>query len=264
MLKLGTLLSPILLIMLGCGLLAAQKPATELLKEMELLTPDEREIFVDSCMVKGFYPDFMSTFVRVDVQITDSVEGVINGYYYVLPDYLSIGSNNDFIRMPIQPSTAQRIADRMGCFLSTKKICDDVYKAAAVKLEPMPLTENRDSLSTFIKHSYMIEEQRAGREGLVAGHKKDVIITDRLTTDGRSNRVALYGWHKPDGNPIQPVYTGHVDWYVDYSHGIRLVQQTIYVKEKPMHYTEVLNHPVYRKLICDEDCCSFYAYPYKH
>ena len=26
-----------------------------------------------------------------------------------------------------------------------------------------------------------------------------------------------------DGKPIQPLYTGHVNWYVDYSHGVRLV-----------------------------------------
>jgi len=44
--------------------------------------------------------------------------------------------------------------------------------------------------------------------------------------------VAIYGWHKLDGKPIQPLYTGHVDWYVDYSHGIRLVSRTIYIDNK--------------------------------
>ena len=24
-------------------------------------------------------------------------------------------------------------------------------------------------------------------------------------------KVAIYGWHKPDGKPIQPLYTGHMD-----------------------------------------------------
>jgi hypothetical protein len=39
--------------------------------------------------------------------------------------------------------------------------------------------------------------------------------------------VASYGWHKLDGKPIQPVYAGHVNWYVDYSHGIRLIAKQV-------------------------------------
>ncbi len=41
--------------------------------------------------------------------------------------------------------------------------------------------------------------------------------------------MAIYGWHKPDGTPIQPLTTVHVDWYVDYSHGVRLAKRTVKV-----------------------------------
>jgi hypothetical protein len=74
--------------------------------------------------------------------------------------------------------------------------------------------------------------------------------------------VAIYGWHKPDGNPIQPLYTGHVNWYVDYSHGIRLVYRTIYVDKKPMDYIDVLKDKTLRKLLCDEEYCDCYRYTF--
>ncbi|MFN3666931.1 MAG: hypothetical protein ACK4S0_12260, partial [Sediminibacterium sp.] len=63
--------------------------------------------------------------------------------------------------------------------------------------------------------------------------------------------------HKPDGKPIQPLYTKHVNWYVDYSHGIRLVYQTIWVNGKAMNYKDVLSNPLLQKLLCDEDNCDY-------
>ena len=232
----------------------------EKVKSMDL---NMRDMTFKEDVINGGLPEFMSHFVRIDVSIVDSTTGkTITGYYFVMPDYLCIGTNDNFMRMPIQPKYAQQIAEHFGCFLSTRKISDDVYKAAIVKLEPRPLTVDRDSFHTFVEHNNIIEEQRQNRGGLIAGHKKDVVITHRILKDHRPNRVALYGWHKLDGKPIQPVYTGHVDWYVDYSHGFRLVQQTIYVNGEPMNYVDVMKHNLYSKLICDEEECNFYAYPY--
>jgi hypothetical protein len=100
------------------------------------------------------------------------------------------------------------------------------------------------------------------RKGLIAGIKKDVVITGMLTRNSKSDRVAIYGWQKLDGKPIQPLYTGHVNWYVDYSHGIRLVYRTIYVDKKPMDYIDVLKDKTLRKLLCDEEFCDCYRYTF--
>lgn len=260
--KLIRVLLTSLLVLLQTTLLAQTKMSGKaLVDQISELSADSRDLFVEACISSGNYPDFMNKFVRVDVQTSDDKGEVVKGYYFVAPDYLCIGTDDDFIRMPVQPATAQRIADKLGCFLSTRKISDDVYNSAVVKLEPHPLTKDRDSLYTFIGHNNIIEEQRAGRTGLIAGHKKDVIITQRLFESPKDDRVALYGWHKLDGKPIQPIYIGHVDWYLDYSHGIRLVKDSIYIEGKPMHYIDVMKHPVYRKLICDEEPCDYYAYP---
>jgi hypothetical protein len=155
---------------------------------------------------------------------------------------------------------AQKIADTLHCFLPTRKMVDDIYAHARVKPEPLPMYALRDSTPTMWQHHLMIEGQRQGRKGLIAGIKKDVVISGKISRDARPNRVAIYGWHKPDGQPIQPLYTGHVNWYVDYSHGIRLVHEIIFVEGKAMHYTEVLKHPVFSKLLCNEEWCDMYRY----
>ena len=81
---------------------------------------------------------------------------------------------------------------------------------------------------------------------LVAGDKKDVVIANKVfATPGK---VAIYGWHKPDGKPSQPLYTGHADSWVDYSHGIRLVSRWLLVNGVATTIDEVLADPHRRAL----------------
>jgi hypothetical protein len=211
-------------------------------------------------ILAGDIPPFLRSFIAIRTSITTAQGKPINAVYFVLADYLSIGSDNDFARIPLTPMAAQIIADSLHCFLPTRKIVDDIYRAAAVKLEPVPMYALRDSAVTMYHHNLIIEGQRRLRKGLIAGIKKDVVITGQIPRDPKPDRVAIYGWHKLDGTPIQPLYTGHVNWYVDYSHGIRLVYRTIYVNGRPMDYVDVLKDSVLRGLLCDEDDCGFYRY----
>lgn len=219
----------------------------------------ERDSFAVQEILQGNMPSFLKKFVRINASVEINGKKV-NAHYYVMPDYLSIGTNNDWARIPLTPMAAQKIADSFHCFLTTRKIADDIYKQAKVKLEPVPMYAYRDSSPTMWQHHLMIEGQRKGRKGLIAGIKKDVVISGKLTRDTKSDRVAIYGWHKPDGKAIQPLYTGHVNWYVDYSHGIRLVYKTIWVNGKAMDYTAVLKDPQLQKLLCDEEWCDVYRY----
>jgi hypothetical protein len=222
----------------------------------------ERDSLAVQAILQGNLPSFLKRFVGVNVAVKDSATGrLIRATYFVMPDYLSVGSDKDWARVPLTPMAAQCIADSLGCFLPTRRMVDDIYQAARVKLEPVPLYALRDSTPTMYHHHLIIEGQRKGRRGLVAGTKKDVVISGRVPRDRRPNRVAIYGWHRPDGRPIQPLYTGHVNWYVDYSHGIRLVLRRIRVEGRWMDYADVLNHPVYRRLLCDEAYCDFLRYP---
>jgi len=221
----------------------------------------------DSLVVKeilaGNVPSFLKKFVPVRVSVTDSATGkIITATFYTSPDYLSLGTDADWARINITPMAAQRIADKLDCFLPTRKMVDDIYKAAKLKPEPVPMYAFRDSTPTMWHHHLIIEGQRKGRSGLIAGIKKDVVISGKLSRDGRPNRVAIYGWHKPDGKPIQPLYTEHVSWWVDYSQGIRLIYRKIKLGNKWMDYTDVLKDPVLQKLLCDEVYCDFFRYDY--
>ena len=230
----------------------------------------ERDSFALKEILAGNIPSFLKKFERIKISITDSITGkTINAEYFVSPDYLSIGTDDNWTRINITPLAAQKIADSFNCFLPTRKMVDDIYKAAKIKLEPVPMYAFRDSTPTMWHHHLIIEGQRKGRKGLIAGIQKDVVISGKISRDPKPDRVAIYGWHKLDGNPIQPLYTGHIYWWVDYSQGIRLVYRKIKVgpkgllrRKKWIDYVDVLNDPVLKKLLCDEEWCDFYRYHY--
>lgn len=221
----------------------------------------ERDSLAVKEVLAGNIPSFLEKFVPVQVSVYDSVkQKTVKATYYVSPDYLSIGTDDDWARVNITPIAAQQIADSFDCFLPTKKIVDDIYKAAKVKLEPVPMYAFRDSTPTMWHHHLIVEGQRKGRKGLIAGIQKDVVISGKISRDGRPDRVAIYGWHKPDGKPIQPLYTGHINWWVDYSQCIRLIYRKIKVEGRWVDYVDVLKDPVLRRLLCDEEFCDFFRY----
>lgn len=223
----------------------------------------QRDSLVLEEVLEGNVPPFLLKMVPVPVSLFDSLSGkTIHAVYYVTPDYLSVGTNEDWARINITPMAAQRIADSLHCFLPTRKMVDDIYKAAKVKLEPVPMYAYRDSTPTMYQHHLIIEGQRKGRTGLIAGIKKDVVISGAVTRNAKPDRLAIYGWHMPDGKPIQPLYTGHVNWWVDYSQGIRLVYRKIRVEGKWMDYESVLSDPRLKGLLCDEPYCDHYRYSY--
>ena len=223
----------------------------------------ERDSFAVKETLAGNVPAFLRKFVAIRASIKHPTTGkTIKAVYYVAPDYLSIGSDRDWARINITPLAAQKIADSLNCFLPTKKMVDDIYHAAKVKLEPVPMYAFRDSTPTMWHHHLIVEGQRKGRRGLIAGIQKDVVISGKISRDPKPDRVAIYGWHKLDGIPIQPLYTGHVYWWVDYSQGIRLIYRKIKVQAKWMDYTDVLKDPVLQKLLCDEEYCDFFRYQY--
>lgn len=204
------------------------------------LPREQRETAMLREITSGNVPEFLRRLKPIRVEATDEAGAKHVATYFVMPDYLAIGTDEDFFRVPITPATAATIADRFDASLITAKVSDDVFDAAQVKLDPKPLTKDRDAVAAFWQHHQIIEEQLRGkpRGQLVAGIKKDVVLTNRLKE--KPHKVAIYGWHYPDGRPIQSLYVGHVDWYVDYSHGVRLMSQQILVDGRPLKVDDVL------------------------
>jgi hypothetical protein len=106
----------------------------------------------------------------------------------------------------------------------------------------------------YQRHNTMVEQQMAQRGSehgqLTAGHQKDVVISNRLTQ--HPDRVAIYGWHQPNGKPVQPLSTVHENSYADYSHGVRLVGGTMVVDGVERPLAEVLQDPELAGLVSNE------------
>ena len=100
----------------------------------------------------------------------------------------------------------------------------------------------------------MIKEQRLALGcplgALISGHKKDVVLTNRLRET--IGRIAIYGWHRLSGIPIQPLTIVHGANYADYSHGIRLISNVVLIDGQPRSIYEVLEDPKLAPILSDE------------
>ncbi|MDZ7796070.1 MAG: hypothetical protein U5N56_03085 [Candidatus Marinimicrobia bacterium] len=218
----------------------------------------EREPLILAEILSGNMPDIFRDPITVTTTFTDAGGASHEVEYDVMSDYLSIGTNMDYCRIPMGPETAQQIADAFGCILTTRKLCDDIWQHATVRLTPIfyaPVGNNNEQVYKFVQHNEDINAARDEEGGsiheLIAGIKKDVVICNAIKD--KPDRVAIYGWHYKNGSPIQPLYTNHYDSYVDYSHGIRLVNAVIRVDGVPMHAEDILKDPVLYKLLSDEN-----------
>ena len=228
------------------------------------LTSREWEIF--SQITSGNVPGFFRKLCPVSV--TNVVEGKTNfATFFAAPEYLAVGSDEDYFLVPMTPTTAQRVADQLGCTLPTRKMVNDIYTAADVKLAPLPIPPGPGMITVpvFAQHNTIVQTQRWAElavhppGALVAGDKKDVVITARLANS--PGKAAIYGWHKTNRVAIQPLYLGHTNTWVDDSHGIRLVQQQMTVNGSAATVAEVLANPELAGLLSDEVVVANPRYP---
>jgi hypothetical protein len=150
--------------------------------------------------------------------------------YLVSPDYLCLGSDDDYIRMPLSGTGAQLIASAFHCSLPTVKMVNDIYAQSTNKLVPKPFGPPYDSsMMSAGRIQWMndqVNKQLASKDrfALSEGHKKNVVLTNKLSPNNPQKRVAIYGWFNADGSVIQNLNPStHEISYFDYSHGIRLV-----------------------------------------
>jgi hypothetical protein len=220
------------------------------------MDPHRREQAILNQITAGNIPEFLRHLVPVELKYEPNNAKPVTATIFVLPEYLAIGSDKDFLRIPMNLETAAAIVDRLGFVLPTKKIVDAIYNQSSYHFAPEPLPAGPQMRSTmyYQKHNTMIEEQARSRgipEGpLVSGDKKDVVITNLLAA--KQGRIAIYGWHRLTGLPIQPLSTVHGTCYADYSHGIRLVSGTAVVDGKALSVSDMLQDSSLAKVLSDE------------
>jgi hypothetical protein len=239
-----------------------QRPASALAgskfaESIQSLELRAREDKIFSEVMSGNVPEFLRKFCPITV--TNIFDGKTNTTtYFVAPDYLAVGSNQDYFLTPLTPFIAQKIADALGCTLPTRKMVNDICSNAVVGLSPSPILPGPTMVTVpvFRQHNEILRQQRAQTlkqfplGALTAGGKKDLVITSRLANS--PNKVAIYGWHRTNGFPIQPLYLGHGASWADYSHGVRLVQKKMTVNGEPKSFEEVLANPELAGLLSDE------------
>lgn len=216
-----------------------------------------REERVVAEILRGNVPNFLRRLVPVS--LTNSMEGATHSVtVFVAPDYLAVGSDADYFLAPLTPSAARHIAGAVGCILPTRRLVNAIHAAAPLKLTPQPIPPSKEmvTMPVFARHNELVWEQRKAAltahplGTLVAGDKKDVVITPQLAA--KPGKVAIYGWHRTNGVAIQPLYLGHADSWADYSHGVRLVQRMAKLNGEEKVIAEILVDPQLCQLLSDE------------
>lgn len=211
------------------------------------MSESERDAAIGAELESGNIPAFVRNLVPVSLEAARAGGRAVHITLCVLSDYLAIGSDHDALFAPMRLRTALTLASRHGFILPTSRMVDAIYQQAAVHLAPQPLPAGDQMRSTayYRHHNEMIEAQRASlgaRPGLLtSGHMKDLVLTGRLWHF--LDRVAIYGWHRAVNSPIQPLSTVHGANYADYSHGVRLISDTILVDGAPMSIYDALENP---------------------
>lgn len=244
-----------------------ERTGTQIAESVKSLSLTAREEALVSEIEDGNVPSWSASYQRI------TVTGVVLGTSHTVTfeaavDYLSVGTDDDPFYTPLTPQSAQRIADLRGASLPTSRMVDLIWQEAPVKLAPKPIppSDQMTTVPVFVDHNEMVNEQlregstgNASRSDMIAGHKKDVVLTNRLNT--APGKVAIYGWHQLNGSAIQPVYTGHTDQWVDYSHGIRLIRRVVEVDGVPRDLLDVLGDPGVAPLLSSEGALTFTRYP---
>jgi hypothetical protein len=209
-------------------------------QEIRGLPDDEREARIRQELLAGNIPEFLRRLVPVRLPAPLQVDVVI----CAAPDYLAIGSDDDFLLIPMRVGTALTAASQFGFTLPTPHMVDAIYSQAPIHFVPQPLPagDQMRSMEYSMHHNELIGAQRAALEAplgtLSAGDKKDLVLTNRLWN--HLDRVAIYGWHLTEGKPIQSLSTVHGWRYADYSHGARLISTKVFIDDRPKSIFDVM------------------------
>lgn len=226
-----------------------------------------RENLIYQEVIKGNVPNFYRTLSAVTstAVISGTTQSVT---YYVIPDYLAIGCDTNYFLCPMSPIVATKIADSIACTLPTRKMVNDIYAQAALKLAPLtiPASGTMTTVQAFDQHNTLVRNQRSPYlpsyplGTLVGGDKKDVVISNLIYST--TGKVIIYGWHTSVGNPIQPMSSVHADTYMDYSHGMRFAQNDVIYNGVPTTVKAILQSSTLNTLLSDEGTINPPEYPY--
>ena len=98
----------------------------------------QREHAILGQLLEGNLPSFLRTLVPLKLNYELASGKTFAAMTFVMPEYLAIGSDHDFLRIPMNLHTATAVADRFGFVLPTKKIVDAIYDQSTCRFKPQP------------------------------------------------------------------------------------------------------------------------------
>lgn len=218
---------------------------TDLAAMLRPLSGQAREDFILEQVKNGCVPDFM----RAPAVVTLSGAGV-TAQLEVCPDYLCLGTDDDFVYAQCTIVTAQKIADVIGAMLPTRRVVDAIWRQAPVKIEPITQTPDKTMVTSpvMLKQSAEVREARLKDDEplgtLTAGAFKDYILVPEMAE--QPGQTCIYGWHRRDGSPIQgPNLAAHNAAYVDYSQCPRFVSIELWVGDDLVMMKDALAGPLH-------------------
>lgn len=170
--------------------------------------------------------------------------GSLSGEVVVMADFFGVGTDEDWIRWPLMPGSAQRLADMFDAVLPTQKIAQAVL-AAATRID-MPTYAPPHTIEMYKRANDLAIRRVGTRTGLIDGEKKYVLAAD----DAHPGKVIIWGgWHASVSAVWQPYSWIHDDRYEDYSHGIRLVKREMRVDGATRDILDVMRDPTLASLV---------------
>lgn len=225
--------------------------ARAIFEEVDGLGAGEREQAVAAELLAGNLPSFLRDLHPLRLGGPDAA---VEAYAFVTPDVLCLGSDDDFVRMPITMRTARKVCDAAGALPPTRALVDAIYAAADHRIPSPTMPPGSFRPAAILSHHEVIERRLAEAGGhpgdLVAGHKKDIVISKRMLETG--GRTAIYGWMLRDGTVVQPLSLVHDDRFLDYVQGLRLVDRRLHVDGRDVDLLDALADPELAPLLSDE------------
>jgi hypothetical protein len=239
---------------------------SEFMKEYEKLeSAQDRYMFVLQQLAIGNVPEHFKKFETI--RVTGRNGTVVE--MQVARHGLRIGTDSDYVELPLDGPTAMAAAEMYGCTLATPWISDQIHEQAkasggVVKFFTAPeiaeAMEIKDwdpnhpdgkmmkSAAFTKKRNELLKKWRKEHgisdEQLTSGYFKD--ITHPIPGVTRQGRLEIYGGYRDDGSKIQKLSGGfHVSHYHDYSHLPRFVRPTIKVNGQVMSLSQFTNTTEY-------------------
>jgi GH25 family lysozyme M1 (1,4-beta-N-acetylmuramidase) len=201
---------------------------------------------VEFALTSGRVPASQGTWHAVQ-----TAYGTRRGVFFVQGMPLCCGTDESAFHAAMPVAVAQRIADRIGAALPTRKMVDLIHASATTRIGFQPFSRDRSAVSTFIASSASIEARRAGRGGLVSDFAKDYVVTAMRLA--QPDRIAIYGgWESVSSAPVQPLAVPHSLGYYDYSQQARMVRADVTVDGRTMRLVDALADREVFHLFSDE------------